>query len=145
MDPNVQCGLCLYCNSLLATVDGCERTSLWAKALSPLVDWAWFLALEQSLLDFVGVKTVLFCKDDILKKRVDGERWCKGSQNLFVWTVNDKEEKLEFARRGIPFFTDSPIRDMPEAWGPPSVPSYKRPLIALLVLLIAFLFIWLVM
>ena len=66
--------------------------------------------------------------------RVDGERWCKGSQNLFVWTVNDKEEKLEFARRGIPFFTDSPIRDnMPEAWGPPSVPSYKRPLIALLV------------
>ena len=77
--------------------------------------------------------------------RVDGERWCKGSQNLFVWTVNDKEEKLEFARRGIPFFTDSPIRDMPEAWGPPSVPSYKRPLIALLVLLIAFLFIWLVM
>ena len=69
MDPNVQCGLCLYCNSLLATVDGYERTSLVAKALSPLVDWAWFLTLEYALLNFVGAKTVLFCKDDILKRR----------------------------------------------------------------------------
>ena len=76
--------------------------------------------------------------------RVDGEKWCKGSQNLFVWTVNNTAEKLEFARRGIPFFTDSAIREMPEAWDPPSVPSYKRPMIALLLLLIAFLFIWLV-
>lgn len=69
MHPQVQCGLCLYCNSLLETVDGHKRTSLVAKAASPLVDTAWFLALEYSLLDFVGVKTVLFCKDDILKNR----------------------------------------------------------------------------
>ena len=69
MDPQVQCGLCLYCNSLLETVDGHKRTSLVAKAVSPLVDTAWFLALEYFLLNFVGVKTVLFCKDDILKNR----------------------------------------------------------------------------
>ena len=69
MDPKVQCGLCLYCNSLVVMVDGHERKSLWAKILSPLVDWAWFWALDKLLLDFVGVKTVLFCKDDILAGR----------------------------------------------------------------------------
>ena len=69
IDPRAQCGLCLYCNSLVSTVDGQERTSFWAKALSPLTDWLWFLALDHLLLDFVGVKTVLFCKDDILAGR----------------------------------------------------------------------------
>ena len=69
MDPNAQCGLCVYCNSLVVTVDGLERTSLWAKVLSPLVDWVWFNLLDHLLLNFVGVNTVLFCKDDILTKR----------------------------------------------------------------------------
>ena len=61
---------------------------------------------------------------------------------MFVWTVNNAAEKREFEQRGIPFFTDSAVRDVPEAWTPPSVPSYSRQLIALL--LLAFLILWFV-
>lgn len=69
MDSKVQCGLTLYCNSLMETVDGYVRRALWADALSPLVDCVLFRALDRVLLDFVGVKLLLFCKDDIIRGR----------------------------------------------------------------------------
>ena len=71
MDPKVQCGMCVYHNSLMETVDGHVRTSLWADCLSPLYDWLFFGALDLFLLDFVGVKMLLFCKDNILRNRQD--------------------------------------------------------------------------
>ena len=71
LDPKVQCGLCVYCNSLMETVDGYKRTAWWADLLSPLVDWVYFQSLKSFLLDYVGVKLVLFCKDDILTNRHD--------------------------------------------------------------------------
>ena len=71
LDPKVQCGLCVYCNSLMETVDGYKRTAWWADLLSPLVDWMYFQSLKSFLLDYVGVKLILFCKDDILTNRHD--------------------------------------------------------------------------
>ena len=53
----------------MESVDGHSRKALWADALSPLVDWILFTALDRTLLDFVDVKMLLFCKDDILDNR----------------------------------------------------------------------------
>ena len=36
-----------------------------------------------------------------------------------VWTVNNDAEKHLFRERDIPFFTDSAIKETPEAWFPP--------------------------
>lgn len=69
LDPNVQCGLTVYCNSLIAKVDGGLRDSLLVDMLSPHFDWLFFYALDMLLLDFLGLEIVLFCKDDILEKR----------------------------------------------------------------------------
>jgi len=69
LDPNVQCGLTVYCNSLIATVDGGLRESLLIDALSPHFDWLFFCVLDMLLLNFVGLEIILFCKDDILEKR----------------------------------------------------------------------------
>ena len=146
MDPRVLCGLCLYCNSLMETVNGRKRTSVWTDILSPVYDWFFFRALDGFLLDFVGVRMLLFCKDDIITNRyvcicggqnimlsrqqlrgvllhhscrVSLERWRKRDRNVMVWTVNNDAEKHLFRERDIPFFTDSAIKETPEAWIPP--------------------------
>ena len=36
-----------------------------------------------------------------------------------AWTVNNNREKDDFRQRMIPFFTDSPVQERPEAWVPP--------------------------
>ena len=89
MDPRVLCGLCLYCNSLMETVDGRKRTSVWTDILSPVYDWLFFRALDGFLLDFVGVRMLLFCKDDIITNRyvcICGRRaLCYQDNNLGVY------------------------------------------------------------
>ena len=55
----------------METVDGHKRTAWWADLLSPLVDWMRFQALKSFLLDRVGVKLILFFKDDIRYNRHD--------------------------------------------------------------------------
>jgi glycerophosphoryl diester phosphodiesterase len=119
LDPKVHCGLGIYCNSLMETVDGHQRTIWWADLLSPLVDWMLFQSLRSFLLDRVGVKLILFCKDDILTNRVAVERWRRGGRSIMAWTVNSNKEKQYFEQRGIPFLTDSAVDEKEEAWVPP--------------------------
>jgi len=49
---------------------------------------------------------------------VDLEQW-SSVRNVITWTVNKKAEKQWFKDKGIPFFTDSPLKELPEAWIPP--------------------------
>ena len=57
---------------------------------------------------------------------MNAETWSSGSRNLFVWTVNRSSEKQSFQEKNIPFFTDSAVRDVSEAWTPPTLPQYKK-------------------
>jgi hypothetical protein len=104
----------------METVDGHQRTIWWADLLSPLVDWMLFQSLRSFLLDRVGVKLILFCKDDILTNRVAVERWRRGGRSIMAWTVNSNKEKQYFEQRGIPFLTDSAVGESQKLpWVPP--------------------------
>ena len=71
-DPNVVCGLCTYCSSLLYNMDlmgSSLRDSLLVHLISVIYDYLFFWTLDALLLEFVGIEMVLFCKDDLLTKR----------------------------------------------------------------------------
>ena len=38
---------------------------------------------------------------------------------MFAWTVNKSAEQEVFRQQDIPFFTDSAVNEMDEAWTPP--------------------------
>ena len=46
-------------------------------------------------------------------------KWRREGRNIVAWTVNTRGEKEHFERENIPFFTDSIVEDVPEAWIPP--------------------------
>lgn len=50
--------------------------------------------------------------------RVNLKQW-SNVRNVITWTVNKKTEKEWFKNKDIPYFTDSPLKELPEAWVPP--------------------------
>lgn len=99
------------------------------------------ISMQGNLCDMVVCTCVRTC-------RISLEDWRRGDQKILAWTVNSRAEQEDFKKRDVPFFTDSAIREMPEAWIPPqrrmtlSFLAQKRSWTILMLILVPPLFYW---